>query len=63
MYTYDRAFKIVKRKRIYNIQKILFMREMRIESVSFFMWSPGIAIKSNWLASRCKKYIDILARK
>ena len=63
MYTYDRAFKIVKRKRIYNIQKILFMREMRIESVSFFMWSPGIATKSNWLASRCKKYIDILARK
>lgn len=39
------------------------MREMRIESVSFFMWSPGIATKSNWLASRCKEYIDILARK
>ena len=37
MYTYDRAFKIVKRNRIYNIQKILFMRQMRIESVSLFL--------------------------
>lgn len=63
--TYERAFKVDNRNRIYIIRKVIFTREMRIESVSFFILGGTyfVAIRLNRFASKCKGNVDILARK